>query len=193
MNAGIHIKKVIMFYCTDWELWKVLGASIALLLSILLKVIFPAIGLLLLVLLDMRFGVKKYVKSQKDNGVELKSERSYRNIQSGGVRKTFSKIGDYLTVILVFVIFEAILEYMGVNLKYQNFTLSNFVVLLLCINELKSLDENIRKLQGISLLRSVLDFVFRRKPVSEKLLLFYVKQIADCRALRVDKFCKRNY
>ncbi len=156
-----------MFYCTDWQLWKVLGTSIALVFSILLKVIFPSIGLFLLILLDMRFGVKKYVKKQKDDGMKLKSERSYQNIQSGGVRKTFSKIADYITIILVFVVFEAVLEYMGVNLKYQNFTLSNFIVLLLCINELKSLDENIRYLQGISLLTSVLDFVFRRKSVSE--------------------------
>ncbi len=156
-----------MFYCTDWQLWKVLGASIAVILSILLKVIFPAIGLLLLILLDMRFGVKKYVKEQKDKGVKLKSESLYRNLQSEGIRKTFSKAADYLIFIIVFIVFEAILEHMEVNLKHHNFTLSNLVVLLLCVTELKSIDENIRELHNVSILTSVLDFVFRRKNLGE--------------------------
>ncbi len=141
MNAGIHIKKVILFYCTDWQLWKVLGASMALLLSILLKVVFPAIGLLVLILLDMRLGIKKHIKVQKSEGVNLKSERSYRNMHSSGIRKTFSKIADYVTVILVFVIFEAVLEHLGINIKYNNLTVSNVVVLLLCLVEVKSVDE----------------------------------------------------
>ncbi len=167
MNAGIHIKKVILFYCTDWQVWKVLGASAAIILSILLKVIFPAIALLLLIFLDMRFGIKKYVKRQKEKGAALKSERSYRNIRSEGIRRTFSKIADYLTFIIVFIVFESVLEWMGVNMKYGNFDLSNLVVLLLCVTELKSIDENIKELQGISMLQSVIDFVFRRKTVAE--------------------------
>ncbi len=156
-----------MFYCTDWQLWKILGASMAVILSILLKVIFPAFGLLFLILLDMRFGVKKHIKEQKDKGIKLKSESLYRNLQSEGIRKTFSKAADYLIFIIVFIVFEAIIEYMGVHITYNNFTLSNLVVLLLCLTELKSIDENVRTLHNVSILTSVLDFVFRRKNVDE--------------------------
>ncbi len=167
MNTGIHIKKVLLFYLHDWELWKVLGAAFALLLSILVKVIFPATGLLMLILLDTRLGIKKHIKKEKSKGVVLKSERSIMNLQSVGLRKTFSKIADYLIVILIFVFFEGILEYMGVNVKYNNFTVSNFVVLLLCLTELKSVDENIKELHNISLYQRINDFIFKRKSISE--------------------------
>ncbi len=166
MNAGIHIKKVLMFYSTQWELWKVLGTALALLFSILLKVIFPATGLFMLIFLDMRLGIKKHIRKKKATE-KLKSECCFRNIRSEGLRKTFSKIGDYLTVILVFVVFEGVLEYMGVNVKYNNFTISNFVVLLLCLTELKSVDENIRELQNIGIYQKIVDFVFKRKSIRE--------------------------
>lgn len=167
MNAGMHIKKVLLFYSTNWELWKVLSTGGALLLSIVLKVVFPALLLIVLILLDMRLGIKKSIKRRKEKGEVLKSERSYRNIRSDGVRKTFNKTADYIVVIIVVIVFEAVLEYMGVNVNYNNFTLSNLIVLLLCITELKSVDENIKELHNISLLKSVIDFVFRRKSVSE--------------------------
>ncbi len=170
MNAGVHIKKVLLFYSADWELWKILGAGFALLFSVLIKVIFPAVVLVVLVLLDMRFGIKKHIKRRVEKGDIPKSQRSFKNIRSGGVRRTFSKIADYLIVVMAFIAFEGLLEYMEVNVKYHNFTLSNLMVFLLCLNELKSIDENLKELRGIGLLKSAFDFVLRRKSVNEIIL-----------------------
>lgn len=167
MNAGIHIKKVLLFYSTHWEIWKVIGAGGAILLSVLLKVVFPAILLIVLIVLDMRLGIKKYIKRRKEQGLEVKSERSYKNIRSYGIRRTWNKTADYVVVIMVFIVFEALLQYMGLNITYNNFTVSNLIVLLLCLTELKSVDENIRELHGISFFKSVIDFVFRKKSVAE--------------------------
>lgn len=167
MNAGMHIKKVLLFYSSNWELWKVLSTGGALLLSIVLKVVFPVLLLVVLILLDMRLGIKKSIKHRKEKGEVVKSERSYHNVRSDGLRRTFSKMADYAVIILVAIVFEGVLEHMGINIKYDNFTLSNLIVLLLCITELKSVDENIKELQNISLLKSIIDFVFRRKSVSE--------------------------
>ncbi len=167
MNTGIHIKKVWMFYSTDFQLWKVLGGVGAIVLSVLLKVLFPAIGLTVLVLLDVRFGIKKFIKNEKEKGVVLKSEHTYRNVHSEGLRRTVSKITDYVIFIIAFVTLETILTDMGVNVSYENFSLSTLVVLLLCLVEVKSIDENFEELYNISILTSVLDFVFRRKSVGE--------------------------
>ncbi len=168
MHSGTHIKTVFLFYCQNWELWKVLSTALAVLLSVILKVLFPTIGLLILVLIDTHFGVKKYIKKQLELGKQLKSERTYKNIQSEGLRKMGSKISDYLIFIVVFVSFESlVLEYMGINITHNNLTVSTVVVMLLCLVEIKSIDENMKKLHGISLYRSIVDFVFRRKSVSE--------------------------
>ncbi len=167
MNTGIHIKKVLMFYSADFQFWKVLGGVVAIVLSILIKVLFPAIGLIILVLLDVRFGIKKFIKNKKKEGVVLKSEHTYRNVKSEGLRRTISKITDYVIFIIAFMTLEVIMTSMGVNVSYENFSLSTFVVLLLCLVEMKSIDEKFEELYKISILTSVLDFVFRRKSVDK--------------------------
>ncbi len=156
-----------MFYSTNFGIWKTLCIAGAILLSIFLRVLFPILGLIILVALDMRFGIKKYVQNEKREGRLLKSEKLHKNIKSGGFRKTLAKSADYVIFIIAFMVLEAIMENMGVNIKYENFSLSTLVVLLLCVTEVKSLDENFEEIYGVKILTSVLDFVFKRKSVSE--------------------------
>lgn len=167
MNTGMYMRKVAIFYTTNLEIWKVLAVALSALISILINVIVPLLVLLVLILIDMRFGIKKYVKRKNEQGEKLKSNATYKNVKSYGIRRTLAKLADYLFFILVVIAFELLLEHLKINVHFQNVYLSTLTVLLLCIVELKSIDENFRELQGISIMKHLVNFVFRKKSVSE--------------------------
>lgn len=167
MNAGIYIKKVILFFSTDWEIWKVLSVAGSAVLSLFLSTLVPSIILVVLVLIDMRFGIKKYMKEKETAGEILKSRKPVRNVKSWGIRKTISKLSDYLFIITGVIVFEILLKHLDINIQYEKISISTLAILLLCIVELKSIDENIRELRGVSVITAILDFIFRRKSAKE--------------------------
>ncbi len=162
MNLGIHIIKVIEFITTDWDAKKSIGMMIITLLGLVVNAVFPLIALILLVFADMRFGIRKYVKKKIDNGEKV-NNRSYKNVTSYGVRKTLSKLGDYLFIVAVIVVFEVfVLRHLGINVERGNLTVSTFTILVLCLVEIKSIDENFMEVRGISLLKGVSNFFFKK-------------------------------
>ncbi len=162
MNLGIHIVKVIEFITTDWDAKKTIGMMIVTLLGLMVNAIFPLIALIILVFVDMRFGIRKHIKKKRDAGEKV-HERSIRNLNSGGMRRTFSKMGDYLFLIIGIVVFEVfVLRHLGVNVERGNLTISTFTIFLLCLIEVKSIDENFMEIRGISILKSISNFFFKK-------------------------------
>lgn len=167
INSGIHIKKFSVWLFQDWELYKVFSLAFSIFLSIFTSVAVPFLALLALILIDTRFGIKKWMCKQKKKGNVTLKKYSFQNIRSWGVRRVLSKIADYVFILAASVILELLLEYLHLNAKYDHLHLSTLVAFLLCAVELKSIDENVKSIRGISVISAVLNYFVKKNNIKE--------------------------
>lgn len=165
MNSGSHIRTVYLFYTQDLEVWKVVAGAGMTLLAMLVNIIPPLLALGVLILIDTRFGIKKYIKRKNKENKKILSRENFR---SWGIRKMLSKSADYMFIIVASLFMETfVLEHLGINFKHNNLTLTTFTVLAMCLVEIKSINENFYAVNGVSLWRYVLLYFFNKKPVTE--------------------------
>lgn len=165
MNSGNHIRAVYLFYTQDVGVWKVIAGAGMTLLAMLVNIIPPLLALGVLILIDTRFGIKKYIKRKNKENKRILSRENFR---SWGIRKMFSKTADYAFIIVASLFMETfVLEHLGINYKYNNLTLTTFTVLAMCLVEIKSINENFYEIHGVSLFKYVLLYFFKKKPVTE--------------------------
>ncbi|MDT9499132.1 phage holin family protein [Capnocytophaga canimorsus] len=167
LNSGIHIKKFSIWLFQDWELYKVFSLAFSIFLSIFTSVSVPFLALLALILIDTRFGIKKWMFKQRNKGNANLRRFSFQNIRSWGIRRVLSKIADYVFILAASVILEMLLEYLHLNAKYDHLHLSTLVAFLLCAVELKSIDENVKTIRGISIISAVLNHFLKKNNVKE--------------------------
>lgn len=167
LNSGIHIKKFSIWLFQDWELYKVFSLAFSIFLSIFTSVAVPFLALLALILIDTRFGIKKWMFKQRSKGNVNLKRFSFQNIRSWGIRRVLSKIADYVFILAASVILEMLLEYLHLNAKYDHLHLSTLVAFLLCAVELKSIDENVKSIRGLSIISAVVNYFVKRNNIKE--------------------------
>lgn len=136
-------------------------------LSIFVNVAIPSIALVLLVIFDNITGIKASVIQKKKVNPDA-NINFWNTINSRGLRRSMSKLKDYFTIILVFFFFEwLVLDYLHINFKYERVTISTVTVVILCGIELLSIDENFKKINGISIFSKIFDIFFKKKPIDQ--------------------------
>lgn len=160
MNAMQHIEKFIDWLFFDWRQYKWISLVVSFLGSFFLSISVPLFGLAVLILIDMRFGLKKYIKRQ--GGDPNDTRNLFYFLRSGGIRRTLSKAGDYMFIIISVSVFEWVLQHLGINLTLENIRLTNIIIFLLCSVELKSIDENIQEIRGLSIVSRLIDLIYKK-------------------------------
>ena len=113
----------------------------------------PLFSLLAFMLLDLVTGVtKSYKKVPKE---EQGFSTLWNMVSSKGLRKTFTKSAEYMLVITMFFILEMFtfggpIDFTIPWLNYETY-LTDFVIVILTIIELKSIDENMKEITGNSI------------------------------------------
>ena len=123
-------------------------------------VIYPLIGLSIVVFADLFTALISYFTEMRKNKKETLSFNDYRyGLVSGGLRQTIKKAYQYgMALIVTFVVEifgfggEISFEVPLVNLHA---TLTQFVIWCFIMIEVKSIDENLKEVSGKSLIKSI--------------------------------------
>jgi hypothetical protein len=105
--------------------------------------------LLLIVFIDLRFGIKVYCKD-KGKILKIKKPSTWSLLTSSGFRKTFNKIKDY--IFLIFAIFLLDKYMLNIGVLFFNYTLTHLSFIVLSGVELWSIGENFKKIRGYNFL-----------------------------------------
>lgn len=118
------------------------------------------LALLIISLVDLRFGIKVYAKQNKKK-FKYKSPSTWGIIKSEGIRKTFKKLKDYFYIILAVFCIE---QYMfkGTDATILGYTITHICFLILAGIEAWSIGENFKKLRGYNLFEYLLNFLLKR-------------------------------
>lgn len=118
-----------------------------------------AIGLLILILIDLITGIKVYVK---DNNLKLSlfKPSTWGIINSAGLRQTIAKFKDYVVVIVAVFFFDNYI--LKSPLIAFGYNLTEILILVLAVVELWSIGENFKSLRGYNIFDYIRKLIFKK-------------------------------
>lgn len=118
-----------------------------------------AVGLLVVMILDLRTGIQVYCKK---NNVKIKvlKPKSWGYIQSAGLRRTMSKLKDYLGVIIAAYFFGHFI--LKEPLDIFGYNLTELMMVVLGAIELWSIGENFKELRGYNIFDYIKKLIINR-------------------------------
>lgn len=158
--------KITLFF-KQMTLPKTLSLILTAIISIFMQLNTMFFGLIILILIDLLTGIGKSMKSKKLHFPPIydifkitfwkQLEALRKATTSEGFRKTWDKTKSYLTVIVLLIILEyTVLQGLVVELLNKEYSVVQIGFIVASGIEIWSIDENIEKLWGISLLTKII-------------------------------------
>jgi len=128
-------------------------------LSILITVQAAALGLFLLIFIDLLTGIRKNLHQNNISCNPLKAQL-YRSIKSYLLRQTLKKTYEYLFAIIALIVFESLVfGSMSILIFSKVFTFTELGILLCASIELWSIGENMEAVSGKNIFKKMMEFL----------------------------------
>ncbi len=164
MNTGTYIRKFFMFFTANIDLSKIIGLMISALMAELINTLPLIIALVILMLIDLRFGVKKWIKKEQKAGRKV-NRFFILNFNSDGMRKTLSKGTDYFWMIICAVVFEIlVLQHLDIKIQWRNLNIPSLMIAIMCFVEIWSIGENYKELRGYNIVTYIISVLKGKRP-----------------------------
>lgn len=155
--------KSLTIYFKDFSLHKLLFFIINPLILMYNSYYTMFFTLLLIILVDLRFGIRVYCK-ENNLRVKLFSPSTWGVVTSSGFRQTLTKGKDYFFI--VFSVFLLENHMLKSEIVFFNYNLTHLSFIVLSAVELWSIGENFRKLRGYNFFQ-LLYKVISKKEIKE--------------------------
>ncbi|WP_062057428.1 hypothetical protein [Aquimarina longa] len=116
-------------------------------------------GLISIMIINLRTGIKVYCKENYCK-ISILKPKTWEHLKSIGLRKTMSKLKDYILVIIAFFFFENYLLKSPLDIFRYNGT--ELIIVTLGLIEVWSIGENFKKLRGYNIFEYIKNLIIKR-------------------------------